>query len=267
MINAKNVRNSITPDKVDIGMIAHDKTFVMDFTYVKDITFIKEWKNSIKELNCPLFLTDDPDKGRKARKEGYGVLIYLHEGNSELEFPDFRFFIEGFEDADAEYLEHIYMREKKLPWTIAETERLIIREMTIKDTDALYELYRDKSVVAYMDDLYEDSKEEREYIRAYIERFYILYEYGIWLIIKKDTGEVIGRVGFENGVKEDTVELGFLIAPKYQRKGYAMESCRAALAYMEEKFPDFKIYARCYKENKAAIALCEKLGVEVRYIK
>ena len=236
-----------------------------------------------------IYITDDGRKASEYKSADKAVLIYLHEGNKDEAFPGNRYFIEGFEDADATYFTRIYQREKKIPWVIGETERLIIREMTPEDTEALYALYEDKSVVEFMEDLPQNSEEEETYIADYIDKMYGFFGFGMWLVELKETGEVIGRVGFQNcetqgnnaneseanGTKydgadnssafgesmQDLVELGFLIAPKYQKQGYAYEACKVAIAYMENEFPEYNIVARCKKENEQAIALCRKLGI------
>lgn len=232
-----------------------------------------------------LYITDDSMKANKAKRAGCGVLIYLHDQNTTENFEGFRFCIEGFDDVDTTYFTRIYQRVKKLPWVIKETERLIIREMTPEDTDALYSLYEDKSVVEFMEDLPGNKEEEKEYIADYIDKVYSFFGFGMWLVEMKETGEVIGRVGFQNyeagqncegringvdgpenkdkwNMEESLlVELGFMIIPKYQRQGYAMEACRAAMEYMREELPEYKLMARCRRENAKAIELCKKLEI------
>ncbi len=261
---------------------------ILDFTYVEDVEDImsKMKANGIlsvyhadaeKEFfisetiteefldgfgKSSLYITDDADKVTAAKKAGAAVLIYLHEANKAECFKGCCFYIEGFDDADSTYYTRVYQREKRIPWTIRETERLMIREMTPEDTEALYALYEDKSVVAYMEDLPDNREEEREYIKDYIDKVYGVFGFGMWLIVLKDTDEIIGRVGFQNYEEENQVELGFLIAPKYQRKGYAYEACLAALEYMQEEYEYLKIVVRCHRDNGGAIRLCNKLGLE-----
>ena len=73
----------------------------------------------------------------------------------------------------------------------------------------------------YLDPLYEYEK-EKEYQRSYINYMYRLYGYGMWVVIEKATGKLIGRVGIENREACDgEPELGYMIVVSYQRKGYA----------------------------------------------
>ena len=225
-------------------------------------------RDQLSAENCQnaLIITDSAQKAWEYKNQNFAVLVYLHEGNKDQIFTKNRYFIEGFEDADATYFTRIYQREKNIPWMIGETERLVIREMTPEDTDALYQLYADKSVVEFMEDLPTNKDEEKEYIADYIDKVYSFFGFGMWLVQLKETGEIIGRVGFQNYEEEDLVELGFMIVPKHQHKGYAYEACEAAIAYMREEFPEYQRMARCKAENTRAIGLCRRLGIECRVV-
>ena len=223
-------------------------------------------KLSVEDYQNALIITDSAQNAWEYKNQNLAVLVYLHEGNKDQHFMKNRYFIEGFEDADATYFIRIYQREKNMPWIIGETERLVIREMTPEDTDALYQLYEDKSVVEFMEDLPANKDEEKEYIADYIDKVYGFFGFGMWLVQLKETGEIIGRVGFQNYEEEGLVELGFMIVPKHQHKGYAYGACEAAIAYMREEFPEYQRMARCKAENARAIALCRRLGIECRVI-
>lgn len=217
---------------------------------------------SAKDCQNALIITDSAQNAWEYKSQNLAVLVYLHEDNKEQIFTKNRYFIEGFEEADDTYFTRIYQREKGIPWIIGETERLVIREMTPEDTDALYQLYEDKTVVEFMEDLPANKDEEQEYITDYIDKVYSFFGFGMWLVQLKETGEIIGRVGFQNYEEEDTVELGFMIVPKHQHKGYAYEACEAAIEYMKEEFPEYRLMARCKGENTRAIKLCKKLKLD-----
>lgn len=194
------------------------------------------------------------------------VLIYLHEGNKGEDFTGCSYFIEGFEDADAKYFIRIFERLHGIPWEIATTERLRVREMTVEDLDAIYALYENPELIPFLPPLQENREEEREYLRRYIRNMYGIFEYGMWLIETTD-GEVIGRMGVENTEEEDVLSFGFLVHPKHWGKGYASEAGKAVLAYLQEEIPRLKLVAFCHRENLPARNLCAKLGICVKCIK
>ena len=71
----------------------------------------------------------------------------------------------------------------------------------------------------FVEPLY-DYETELEYQKAYIENMYGFYEYGMWLVLSRETGKLIGRAGLEHD------ELGYMIAPELWNQGYATEVCR-----------------------------------------
>ena len=62
---------------------------------------------------------------------------------------------------------------------------------------------------------------------------YRFYNYGIWTVIEKTTGDIIGRAGIENGEYEGRaiLELGYLIDRKWQGRGLGKEAARACTEY------------------------------------
>lgn len=171
--------------------------------------------------------------------------------------------VEGFEEVDADFLEKMYQRHHRIPWTILETERCVVRELALDDLDGLFELYADDGMDAYTESLY-PYEEEKEFQRAYIENMYRYFGYGMWLVFEKETGNLIGRAGLEhreyNEVTE--LELGYLIGRSYQGKGYATEVCKAILTFAKENAGFDRINTLIQEENKVSIALSKKLGFE-----
>lgn len=171
--------------------------------------------------------------------------------------------VEGFEEVNADFLEKAWQRYHHLPWIIAVTERCVIRELTLADMEALFELYSDEEVCRFTENLF-DMEEETDYQRAYINNMYRYFGYGIWLVFHKETGELIGRAGLEHREyhEELELELGYLIGTKYQRKGYATEVCRAIVEYAKEEICALGVNCLIEEENTASIALAKKLGFE-----
>lgn len=169
---------------------------------------------------------------------------------------------EGFQEVDYDFLERIYQRRHGIPWRVIETGRCYLREMTLSDLPELYALYRDADFSRYIEPLH-PWEEEVEYTKAYIEHMYRFYGYGMWLIRDRFTDELIGRAGYHllelNG--ESFLEMGYAVAPNYQRKGYATEVCRAMIAYAKEAGLGYsKVHCFVQKENRVSLGLLEKLG-------
>ncbi|MBP1585448.1 MAG: GNAT family N-acetyltransferase, partial [Lachnospiraceae bacterium] len=173
---------------------------------------------------------------------------YVLEGEGEFD-PEY---------FDEDYLEKIYRRLLRIPWDILETDRCVIRETTVSDLDAFYEIYSDPGITRFMEDLMERSEEEK-YTENYRDLIYGIYGHGIWTVILRETGEVIGRAGLDERAGFTTPELGFMIGTKWQRRGLALEVCEGILRWAAEEGMD-NVMSLTEKENTASVSLLEKLG-------
>lgn len=205
-----------------------------------------------------LYITDSAEQAHILNQNFLPVLGWLHEDGDTL--SGLSYLMEHPEELEAEYLERIYRRFVNIPWDILETERCMIRETTVADVDAFYGIYSNPEIVRYTENLYPEREQERAYMQEYIEKVYRYFEFGVWTVLWKETGEIIGRAGFSVREGYDLPELGFVIAVPWQGKGIATEICSAILRYGEEEFGFEKVQTLVEPENTASLALCDKLG-------
>lgn len=224
------------------------------------MAYRKEVPLVIKGKEEKLYLTDDLALARKLKENGEAVAIYLHEGNREQDFSAFSYAVEEPEELEAEYAERVYRRLKGLPWNILETDRCIIRETTEEDVDSFYRIYSHPDITKYMENLYPEVEQEKQYVREYIEKIYGFYEFGVWTVLEKESGEVIGRVGFSYRQGYELPEIGYIIGAPWQRHGFAEEVCRAVLRYGWEKLGFERVQALVETGNGPSLILCDKLG-------
>lgn len=208
-----------------------------------------------------LYVTDSGEMARKLLIGGSAVLVWLHERNRAQSFVGVKYAFEDPEALDTEYMERVYRRYVGIPWDILETERCLLRETVEEDVPAFYKIYSEPVITAYMEDLFENPEDELAYTRDYREKVYEFYGFGIWTVIKKDTGEIIGRAGCTYREGFDDPELGFVIGVPWQRSGYAEEVCRAILKYAKEYLGFERMQAFVKEGNEASVRLCEKLGM------
>lgn len=213
-----------------------------------------------EEVGNVLYLTDNGKLAARLTEKKYAVLGILHEGNKEDSFGKVRFLVEGAEDITADYLERVYRRYVGLPWGILETERCILRETTEEDLDAFYGIYADPAITRYMENLYEDREKERAYIGQYRENMYGFYGFGIWTVLLKETGEIIGRAGLDMRAGFEEPELGFLIGVPWQGRGLAEEICKGILFYAKAALEFTHVQAMVEPENEVSHILLNKLG-------
>ena len=114
-----------------------------------------------------------------------------------------------------------------------------------------------------MEDLYEKIEDEINYIEKYIEVVYKYYEFGVWTVLDKANGKIIGRAGLS--VREESIlpELGFIIRKEYQKKGIAYEVCEGILENAKKEREFEKVQAYIQIQNHISIKHCKKLKFEI----
>lgn len=110
---------------------------------------------------------------------------------------------------------------------ILETERLILREYTPEDFDALYEILSDAETMQHYPKPY-DAEQTRRWIDWNLQN-YREYGFGLWAIDLKETGRMIGDCGLtiQQIDGEALPEIGYHIHKAYWRQGYGSEAARA----------------------------------------
>ncbi len=230
---------------------------------------LREKRLSVQEV---LLIASTDASIRAALAMGMAVAAYVNPLFPGQTYAGVPMVIEGFEEVDPDFLDRIYRRCHALPWTIAETKRCVIREFSMADMGALIDLYdqpgvtyrinhKGERIPGFIEPLY-PLEQEWDYEEAYIANMYKYYGYGMWLITEKKTGTVIGRAGLEHREYEEGVELelGYVIAPLWQRQGIATEVCRKILDFAEKNLDFPRVNALTDPDNGASVALLKKLG-------
>lgn len=114
---------------------------------------------------------------------------------------------------------------------ILETPRLLLREIDISDMQSLAAILRDERVMYAYNGAF--SEEETEaWMQRQLQR-YGEYGFGLWAVILKESGEMIGQCGITMQPYRDTLvpEIGYLFAYNHWHNGYATEAATACREY------------------------------------
>ena len=223
----------------------------------------KELKERIDQnKDTILLVTDDSVLIEASVNMQIPVLVMLHDGNQEYSCEGARYYIEGFDDVEYTYFDRVYCRCKQLPWTVMDTKQLRIREQTVADVEELYRIYAHPDITKYMEGLFPEKEQEKQYAEDYRKCVYEFFDFGIWVLEELATGRVIGRAGIEykEELEENSAEMGFVIEQEKQGMGFGCEACMAIIQYAKEELALSKLFAFVKKENTASIRLLTKLN-------
>lgn len=237
----------------------------------------------------------------KARDLGQNDTVGLHDGTQEYfteishQCYEADYIWQMYDETDLPddfYIYRIWQRYMHLPWLIAETSHLIIRESVMEDLPYFQKFYEEERDNPDVQPLYEEERMQsttgtryseqtpvqdkdiiphtkqiqQEQLHSYITIRYPLFEYGLWTIVDKTTGTVLGRAGIEELPEtyehlSGGPELSYLIGKEYRGRGIATEACQAILRYAAKELEMKRIYLRTSRENIPSQKLAEKLGL------
>jgi RimJ/RimL family protein N-acetyltransferase len=150
------------------------------------------------------------------------------------------------------------------------TDHLLLRPLTEADVDDVYAYQSLPEVVRFLPWPVRTLEESREHTlkRA---RFVRLEKdddaliFAIELVGENDEpGPVIGDLTvILSSAEHAQVEIGWVLHPAYQRKGYASEAARSLLDMVFEEIGAHRVTARLSPENVASAALCSRLGMRL----
>ena len=141
-----------------------------------------------------------------------------------------------------------------------ETERLILREMTGEDFEALRRVLGDGDIMRHYPYRFDDER-IRNWITRNQER-YRIFGFGLWAVCLKDTGEMIGDCGLTMQLIDGQIrpEIGYHIRADHQRQGLAAEAARAVRDWTFCNTPFRVVYSYMKAENLPSIRTAMAYG-------
>ncbi len=145
---------------------------------------------------------------------------------------------------------------------VLESDRLILRRLTIEDAAFILELVNEPSWLRFIGDKgVRTLADARDYILKGPVESYERFGFGLYLTELKGSGIPIGICGLVKRESLKDVDIGFAFLPKYWGNGYAVESAAAVMAYGKSAFGLNRIVAITSPDNHSSIKVLEKLGL------
>lgn len=145
---------------------------------------------------------------------------------------------------------------------ILETERLYLREMNQNDYGDLAEILQNPKVMyAYEHDF--SDNDVQEWLDRQVER-YKKYGFGLWAMILKNTGEMIGQAGLTIQPYKDkeVLEIGYLLKESFWHNGYASEAASGCKRYAFEQLNRDKVYSIIKSDNHSSMKVAESIRMK-----
>jgi [ribosomal protein S5]-alanine N-acetyltransferase len=141
-----------------------------------------------------------------------------------------------------------------------DTERLLLRPMLESDIDALHLIFTDPNVMAS----FGVDGFTREQMQRWLQRnldHQTTFGYGLFSVILKETGELIGDCGLEQMDDMNAAELGYDFRSEFWNQGYATEAARAVRDYAFDVLHLPHLISLIRVGNLASKRVAEKVGM------
>ncbi|WP_345239267.1 GNAT family protein [Pontibacillus salipaludis] len=143
-----------------------------------------------------------------------------------------------------------------------ETDRLRLREIEDKDSQALFDCFSKDEVTQFYG---QDKMASIEQVQRLVELFATNFKSkrGIrWGIERKDSHGLIGTIGYNAWLPQyQRAEIGYELHPVFWHQGYMTEE-KSIITYGFEKMNLNRIGAVVFLENEPSNQLLEKLGFQ-----
>jgi [ribosomal protein S5]-alanine N-acetyltransferase len=144
---------------------------------------------------------------------------------------------------------------------ILETVRLRLREFTHADADALAAVLGDPVAMQFY-----PSPFDRQGVETWIARNqerYRLEGHGLWAMLLRDTGELIGDCGctVQEVEGKNEVEVGYHVRRDLWGNGYATEAAQACMEYAFARLGAKRVISIIRPENAPSRRVAEKNGL------
>lgn len=143
---------------------------------------------------------------------------------------------------------------------VLETERLVLRPPIEDDLDAIAALYSDADVMRYIGSGEPIDRDESWKAIAGMLGHWQLRGYGLLVFVERASGHVIGRGGLYNPEGWPGLEVGWMLAPHAQGKGFATEAGRACIDWAFGPLAAPDLISVIHPDNAASIRVAERLG-------
>lgn len=145
---------------------------------------------------------------------------------------------------------------------ILETERLLLRKVTLEDIEDMHLYGSDEEVSKYVTwNTHETISDTKDFLESVLNK-YENKQVSPWGIENKENGKFIGTIDFVWWQPNHKIaEIGYVISKDYWGKGLTTEVAKEIIKFGFEEMDLVRIQARCDIENIGSARVMEKAGM------
>ncbi|WP_167553133.1 GNAT family N-acetyltransferase [Evansella clarkii] len=146
---------------------------------------------------------------------------------------------------------------------VLETERLILRKITMDDAEAMFSYASIDEVSQYVTwETHQTLDDSKSFISHVLKQ----YNEGMvapWGIELKENGKFIGTIDFVWWKpRQKTAEIGYVVSPEYWGRGITTEALREVIKFGFLQMKLVRIQGRCILDNTGSLRVMSKSGMQ-----
>ncbi len=158
---------------------------------------------------------------------------------------------------------------KHLGTQTLETKRLLLRKITLEDTQGIFEQWaKDQQVTQYLTwTAHKTPEDTKTIVKIWVDEYEKDTTYR-WILEHIEEKQVIGMidvVAFSQ--RDECATIGYVLAKEYWNKGFMSEAFEAVLAFLFNEVNVHRVEATHMITNPASGKVMEKCGLKVEGIK
>ncbi len=147
------------------------------------------------------------------------------------------------------------------PFPVLTTERLVLREMSMDDTEPYFVIRADEEMNKYIPNARPKNLEETQAVIERMRSYARDNKSVAWTIADKATNQMVGSMClWTMQGTDDSWEVGYAILTEHQNKGLMSEALQATVKYGFEVMNLPMIHAYTHKDNASSRRMLEKNG-------
>ena len=149
------------------------------------------------------------------------------------------------------------------PFPALETERLILRQITMADKEDLFEMRSNPKAMLYLDRLVAKSVQDAENL---IKKFEALLQSNdgiVWALSLRTNPKLIGTLGYHRLSKENyRAEIGYMLHPDHWHKGLMTEGVSKVIDFAFRTLGFHSLEGHVNPANQPSIEVLKRQGFE-----
>jgi RimJ/RimL family protein N-acetyltransferase len=141
-------------------------------------------------------------------------------------------------------------------FTPLQTPRLVLRPIALADWQAIHRYMSDPIVTRWLPEGTLDEAQTQAFAQKNAGR-----SARALAVVERESGQLVGHLVFHPWFGRATHEIGWVISPGQQGRGYATEGAGALLDFAFSALGCHRMVATCQPENVASWRVMEKLGM------